>query len=180
MTQQTINIYEKIFNPYISTDEIQERVKSLANALNEKYTDKEPVFISILNGSFYFTADLLRFFEHPCEITFVRLASYMGSSSTGKVKILLGLNHQIKNRHVVILEDIIDSGRTMIQMLELLKEHQPASIAIATLLLKREALKENLEPDYIGFEVADKFLVGYGLDFQEKGRNLKDLYILAE
>jgi len=180
MTAQSIILHDKAFNIYINEEDIQERVKKIAQQINENFTGKEPVFISILNGSFFFTADLLRHIELPYEITFVRLASYMGSASSGKVKILLGLNHQIKGRDIIIVEDIIDSGRTMVQMTELLKEHQPASLSIATLLIKKEALTENIEPEYTGFEVENKFIVGYGLDYLEKGRNLKSLYLVKE
>ncbi|NLJ08152.1 MAG: hypoxanthine phosphoribosyltransferase [Sphingobacteriales bacterium] len=175
---QTIQIKDKLFGLYLPESKIQERITSLASQLNKEYQDKNPVFISILNGSFFFAADLLKNFNSACEITFVRLASYKGLGSTGKVKILLGLMQNIKDRHVVIIEDIVDSGRTMVQMLGLLENHQAKSIKVATLLLKKEALVEDIEPDYVGFEVPNKFLVGYGLDYDEAGRNLRDLYIL--
>jgi len=172
-----ITIKDKDFELYISSDKIQHRIGEMASEINMKIGHKNPVFICVLNGSFFFASDLIKNFNHECEVTFVKLASYLGSGSSGKVKVLVGLSHQIKDRHIVIIEDIIDSGRTMKQMLELLSEHHPASISIVTLLFKESALEEDIHPDYFGFKVENKFLVGYGLDYFEIGRNLNDLYI---
>lgn len=175
--QKKILIRDKLFNVYIRGEAIQERIKELSAKINNDYSGKTPVFIAILNGSFFFAADLLKNIEIDCELSFVKLASYQGVNSSGSVKILIGLMKSIENRDVVIIEDIIDSGKTITRMLKLLEEEKPSSIKVISLLFKREALSFSYEPDYIGFEVENKFLVGYGLDYDELGRNLPDLYL---
>lgn len=175
-----ITIKDKTFEEYLSKEAIDTRIAELAAELNRDYAGKNPVFICILNGSFFFAADLLKQFEFECEITFVRLSSYKGLGTSGKVKILLGLTTIIKDRHVVIIEDIVDSGRTISQMLSLIENHETASVKVATLLFKKSALVVDVKPDYVGFVVPNKFLVGYGLDYDENGRNLNELYVLSD
>ncbi len=140
---------------------------------------KRPLFLSVLNGSFVFAADLVRQCDMDLEITFVKLASYQGTSSSGKITELIGLNESLKGRHVLIVEDIIDSGKTMQELLKTLHAQQPASVQIATLLLKPDALEVELDIAYCGFEIPSEFVVGYGLDYDGLGRNLADLYVLV-
>ncbi|MBT3302453.1 MAG: hypoxanthine phosphoribosyltransferase [Bacteroidetes bacterium] len=173
-----IKVHDKEFEIFIDQETILDRVAELANQINKDYKNREVLFLSILNGSFFFTSDLLKKIKLPCEVSFVKLASYQGLKSSGKIKVLIGLMKSLKDKHVVILEDIVDSGKTMTQMLSSLSEHEPESIKIATLLFKKEALVEDIKPDYVGFEVPDKFLVGYGLDYNEHGRNHPALYTL--
>ena len=171
-----IKIRDKEFTVTIPEADIRRRIAEMGAAMNGDLGNFFPLFISVLNGAFLFTADLLRHISVECEVTFVRLASYNGMQSTGQVKNLLGLGDNIAGRHVVLLEDIIDTGHTVVYLLEELKKHQPASIRLATLLLKPAALKHDLRPDYVGFEVGNDFLVGYGLDYDGLGRNLNDIY----
>ncbi|MBC8344455.1 MAG: hypoxanthine phosphoribosyltransferase [Bacteroidetes bacterium] len=177
---ENITVFDKDFELFIEQDKILIRVSELASQINRDYAGKEVLFLSILNGSFFFTSDLLKEIHLHCELSFVKLASYQGLNSSGKVKVLIGLMKSLKDKNVIILEDIVDSGRTMKEMLNSLAEHDPASIKIATLLFKKEALIEKIDPDYVGFEVPDKFLVGYGLDYNEQGRNHPSLYVLKE
>lgn len=175
-----LKIHDLTFEPFISNIQIKERVRVLAGSMNAELVNKNPLFLAILNGSFFFAADLLREIKFHCQISFVKLSSYAGEKSNGEPRMLIGLNEEIKGRNVVILEDIIDSGYTMDRLLKHLKEHKPESIKIATLTFKKEALKVSLKPDYVGFEVPNKFIVGYGLDYEQLGRNLKDIYIKKE
>jgi len=178
--KKSVKIKDKQFELYLSQNVIESRINEIARQINEDYKNKKPVFISILNGSFFFTADLIKQITLDCEVSFVKLASYKGLHSNGKVKIMVGLMKSLKNRDVIIIEDIIDSGRTMKEMLQLLEGQKPSSIRVITLLIKRSCMVEPVEPNYIGFEVDDRFLVGYGLDYDELGRNLPDLYINKE
>ena len=175
-----LTILDKTFLVYISTDQIQIRVNEIANKLNSSYKYKNPLFLAILNGSFIFAADLLKKISINCEVSFIKLASYFGTSSTGEITTMIGLSESLKGKDIIIVEDIIDTGRTMKNLLEILHDHNPASITIVTLLFKKEALIENIIPDYVGFEVPDKFLVGYGLDYNGIGRNLENIYFLKE
>lgn len=175
-----IRVWDKTFRPYIPDSDIQERVRSIATRINLDYEGKWPLFIAVLNGAFMFAADLFRHVAISCEITFVKVASYEGTETTGKVKTLIGLNESIKGRHVIILEDIVDTGITLRMILDQLEELEPASIRVGALLSKPDSLKEKVDVDYIGFKVPDDFLLGYGLDYNGRGRNLKDIYKLAE
>lgn len=173
-----IKVNDKVFDPLISHEQLKERITEIAADINEDYKDKKPLFIVILNGAFLFAADIFKQLDMPCEITFTRLASYMGTSSTGKVNFLMQLADTVKNKDVIIIEDIIDTGRTLSEFLPHLMLEQPASIRIATLLLKPAALKFDLKADYVGFEIENKFVVGYGLDYDGYGRNLAGIYQL--
>jgi hypoxanthine phosphoribosyltransferase len=173
-----VQVKDLHFEPFISHHSIQARVVELANKLTVDYHGKNPVFLSVLNGSFMFTSDLMKSFLAPCEISFIKLASYEGTESTGEVKTIIGLNHSIKNRPVIIIEDIVDTGTTVKKILELVWQYEPESVKIMTLLFKPDALKENMEIDYVGFEIENKFVVGYGLDYDGYGRNLNQIYVV--
>jgi hypoxanthine phosphoribosyltransferase len=170
-----MKIGEKEFVTYLSEATIQQRIKELADRINSDYKERNPLFIAILNGSFMFAADLLKKLEGAVEISFIKVASYEQLSSTGYVKNLIGLSEPLHNRDVVILEDIIDTGLTMEKVLEMIKDLGPGSIEIVTLLQKPEALKVDLDIKYCGFEIPNKFVVGYGLDYDGLGRNFKEI-----
>ena len=176
----TIQVKDKTFRISIPESKIQERVKVIANKINQEYAGKNPVFLSVLNGSFIFSADLLREMNIPCEICFVKLASYQGVNSSGSIRELIGLNVNITDRHVIIVEDIVDTGLTMAHLLDNLKKQNPSSIDICTLLLKPGKLQVNLDIRYRCFEIPNDFIVGYGLDYDGYGRNTKDIYTLLQ
>ena len=174
----TIQVLDKKFEIYLLEAAIQEKITALANQLNQDYAGKRPLFLSILNGSFLFTADLFKQITIEAEVSFIKLASYKGTSSTGNVITAIGLDINVKDRHVVLLEDIIDTGKTLHHYLPQLESLQPASIKIAVLLNKKEALQFPVRVDYDCFEIPNKFVVGYGLDYDGLGRNSKDIYQL--
>ncbi|MGZ5242703.1 MAG: hypoxanthine phosphoribosyltransferase [Bacteroidia bacterium] len=174
--QDVITVIDKDFDRYISSAQILERIKIMAGQMHNALADKNPVFLCVLNGAFFFAADLLKEIDFPCEISFVKVSSYSGMQSTGQSKTLIGLDENLKNRHVVILEDIIDTGFTMLQITQLLNNSGAESVSVATLILKPTALKHHVKIDYTGFEVPDEFLVGYGLDYDKQGRNYKHIY----
>lgn len=171
-----IQLKDKTFTPFIQAATIQTRIAQIANELDQEYSEKNPVFIVMLKGAFLFAADLLKNVTTNCEIIFIRLKSYEGTHSTGQVKVLLGIQEDLKNRHVIILEDIVDSGKTLHDFLPMLQQEKPASIKVATLLFKPESLKYDIKPNFVGFEISNEFVVGYGLDYDELGRNLPDIY----
>lgn len=159
------------FEEYISETKIQERVKAIALELNEKYAGKDPLFLGILNGSFMFIADIFKNVQIPCEVSFLKINSYHNTSSTEKIKELIGLNQSLEGRHVVILEDIVDTGRTLDYILKTIRERNPASVEVATLLYKPSAVVIPVQIDYVGFEIENQFVLGYGLDYNGYGRN---------
>lgn len=173
-----VKLHDKSFEINIPATEIQNRILELGRMIDGAYQNKTPVFLIVLNGAFLFAADLLKATTIHCEVNFIRVSSYAGTSTTGAVKNVLGLSQSLKDRDVIIVEDIIDTGHTMVFLLNEIMKHQPASIEIASLLLKPEALQHTIEAKYIGFSVPNDFLVGYGLDYDELGRNLKDIYKL--
>ncbi len=175
-----IRIKDKNFKPYLKYEQLQAAINKMAQKMSADLKEKKPLFICILNGSFMFAADLMKEVEIPSQITFLRVKSYCGTESSGTVKQLYGLQEDIKGRTVVVLEDIIDSGYTINAILKLLGEHEPAEILIASLLFKPQALKVPTQVDYVGFEIPNDFIVGYGLDYDEEGRNLKDIYVVSE
>ncbi len=176
-----IRVGNEKFVPYISEEDILKRVADLGQQISDEYRDKLPIFIGILNGSFMFLADLLKDVSIKCEMDFFKLSSYGDEKiSSGKVKLLKELNADISDRHVIIVEDIVDSGLSMKYIEELINELNPASMKIASLLVKPNSLKYDIKIDYIGFEIPDKFVIGYGLDYAQKYRNLRSIYILEE
>ena len=175
-----VKIKDKQFRISIPETVIKQRVKTVAERINRDMEGKNPLFLAVLNGSFIFAADLMRMITIPCEISFVKLASYQGTTSTGKVAEVLGINEDISGRHVIIVDDIVDTGLTMQRMVESLGTRNPASVHICTLLLKPEKLKVDLNIEYAAIEIPNDFIVGYGLDYDQQGRNLPDIYTVVE
>ena len=175
-----VTIKDKTFETSIPEVQILERVKAVAERINHDYEGKTPLLLAVLNGAFMFAADLMREITIPCEISFVKLASYQGTTSTGKIKEVIGINEDISNRHIIIVEDIVDTGLTMKQMIESLGTRNPASISICTLLLKPEKVQENLDIKYAAIQIPNDFIVGHGLDYDQLGRNLRDIYTLVK
>lgn len=175
-----VSLHGKSFRLFISHEQIQQKLRLMAAEMSRDYQGSTPIFIAVLTGSYMFTADLLKQYPLNCEIAFVRLASYEGMESSGEVKTLLGLQEDLKGRDVVILEDIVDSGKTMHELLPVLQANEPSSVAIASLLVKPAALKYPVEVKYRAFDISNEFVVGYGLDYDGLGRNLPDIYQLAE
>ncbi|MBO6187551.1 MAG: hypoxanthine phosphoribosyltransferase [Prevotella sp.] len=175
-----VKIKDKTFETSIPEATIKERVRQLAQQMSKDLDGKNPVLLGVLNGSFIFAADLMREMTIPCEISFVKLASYQGTTSTGKVHEVLGINEDLSGRHVVIVEDIVDTGRTMKQMVESLGTRNPASIHICTLFVKPDKLEEKLDIEYAAFSIPNDFIVGYGLDYDQQGRGLKEIFTLVE
>jgi hypoxanthine phosphoribosyltransferase len=169
-------ILDQQFDILLPSEKIENRISEMANQINLEYRDKDPLFLSILNGAFIFTADLFREITIPAEVSFIKLKSYRKMETSGKVKELIGLEHNIFNRNIIIVEDIVDTGKTLHHILEEFKELGSKSIEILTLLYKPEANKIPLDLKYIGFEIPNDFVVGYGLDYDGYGRNLKDIY----
>jgi hypoxanthine phosphoribosyltransferase len=174
----SIKVLDKEFIPYLSEKEIQEKITVLAVQLNKDYAGKRPIFLSILNGSFLFTADLFKQITIEAEVCFIKLASYKGMSSSGNVITAIGLEANVSGRDIIILEDIIDTGKTLHHYLPQLLSSSPASVKVAVLLNKKEALQFPVQVDYTCFEIPNKFVVGYGLDYDGLGRNSKDIYQL--
>jgi len=173
---QTIKIKDKDFEVFISEQEIQQAIKSLAAKMNEELKGKCPLFVGVLNGSFMFVSDLLKNIETECEVSFIKVSSYAGTTTTGNVKQLIGFNEQIKGRTIVVCEDIIDSGITMETIVAELKEFEPADVKLATMLFKPGSFTKNYKIDYVALEIPDDFIVGYGLDYDGFGRNFRDIY----
>lgn len=175
-----VQILDKKFKTSIPAPEIKERVKAVAERINNDLKDKNPLFLAVLNGSFIFAADLMREITIPCEISFVKLASYQGTTSTGKITEVIGINEDLSGRCIVIVEDIVDTGLTMKRMLETLGTRSPAEIHICTLLVKPDKLQVNLDIEYAAMKIPNDFIVGYGLDYNQQGRNLPDIYTVVE
>ena len=175
-----IKVHDKSFETYLSEQDIQEKIKELAAAINRDYADKRPLFIAILNGSFMFAADLFKHINIDAEICFIKLVSYKGMRSTGHVTTAIGLDQDLFGRDVVIVEDIVDTGKTLGLFLPKLQHQQPASLKITALLHKPDATKHKLDLHYTGFTIPNKFVVGYGLDYDGLGRNLKEIYQVVE
>ena len=172
-----VQIDDKEFDLMLEYDQIKKRTRLLGIQLNLDYENRVPLFIGVLNGSFLFMADLIKEIDLSCEIAFIKVSSYQGDSSTGIVKEVIGLDMDLKDRDIIIVEDIVDTGLTLSHILETLKKHNPASINVCSLLFKPTALKTEIEElTYIGFEIPNEFVVGYGLDYNGLGRNLKDIY----
>lgn len=176
----TIRVHDKEFAPSIPAEEIMQQVRRVAEEINKDYEGQEPLFLVVLNGAFVFAADLMREISVPAEVSFVKLASYEGTSSTGTVREVIGLNTDITGRPIIIVEDIVESGITMAHMIETLKKQNPLSIDICTLLLKPEKLEVKLDIRYTAMEIPNDFILGYGLDYNGLGRGLKDIYTIVQ
>jgi hypoxanthine phosphoribosyltransferase len=179
--KKIVYAHDKAFELFISEQEIQTRLLAIGNEIKEKYADSRPLFIGVLNGAFIFAADLIRACgDFDCEIIFVKLSSYSGLSSSGKVISVIGVEPNIvKDRDVIIIEDIVDTGKTMNDFMATLKSYAPKSIALATMFLKPDALEYDIPVDYVGFSIPNKFILGYGLDYDGLGRNLSEVYQLC-
>ena len=175
-----IIVKDKTFEPFIDRSVIESQIVLLGQDISIEYKDKFPIFVVVLNGAFMFASELMKNISIPCEITFVRVSSYSKTQSTGQIREILGLKESIKDRHVIIVEDIVDTGLTMSELLFQLSVQKPESIQVATLLFKPSALKTPLNVKYVGFEIENRFVVGYGLDYDEQGRNLDAIYVLKE
>lgn len=175
---QRVTLKDKTFVPYITSDKILESVKQVALKINADLANENPLFLVVLNGSFMFAADLLKEVTIPCEISFIKLASYHGTSSTGTVTEMIGLTEEVKGRTVIIIEDIVDTGVTIEKLVLLLTKKEVKQIKIASFLLKPDAYKKATKIDYVGMEIPNDFVVGYGLDYDGLGRNMKDIYVL--
>ncbi len=173
-----LTIKDKTFVPFITAETIQSRVLELAAQISLDYSGKQPLVVGVLNGAVLFAADLFRNLTIPCEITFIRVASYQATESSGKLKQILGLSESITDRHLIVVEDIVDTGLTICEVCDQLRAGNPASIAIATLLFKPAALKKEVALDYVGFEIENRFVLGYGLDYDGLGRNTKEILVL--
>lgn len=177
--KNAIQLHDKKFVVSLPSTKIQERIKTLGSQISSEMEGKCPLFICVLNGAFLFAADLLKNISTDCEITFIRVSSYEGTASTGNLKSIMGLSENIEGRSVIIVEDIVDTGHTMVHLINELKSKNPAQLKLASLLLKPAALQHEIKIDYTGFEVPNDFLVGYGLDYDGLGRNLSDIYTLS-
>jgi hypoxanthine phosphoribosyltransferase len=175
-----IILEDKKFKSYISHKQIEVELKRIASEICRDMSDKKPLFICLLNGSFIFAADLLKRLDFSCAISFVKLKSYIGIQSSGTVQEIIGLNEPIEGRTIVVVDDIIDTGTTIFYLIKQLKEMKPADIKVATMFFKPDACQYSLKIDYLGMMIVNKFVVGYGLDYNGLGRNNKDLYILSE
>lgn len=175
-----IQVHDKTFSTFLSAAEIHQQVKRIADEINKDYAGKKPLFIAILNGSFMFASDLFKELTIEAEVCFIKLASYQGIKSTGHVVTTIGLDASLKDRHVIVIEDIVDTGKTLSDFLPQLNDQNPASVKLATLLHKPEALKYQVQLDYVGFSIPNKFVLGYGLDYDGLGRNLKEIFQLDQ
>lgn len=175
-----VKILDKTFKTSIPEAEIKKHVKEVADRINRDMAGKNPLMLAVLNGSFVFAADLMRMITIPCEISFVKLASYEGTTSSGKITEVLGINEDLNGRTVIIVEDIVDTGLTMKRMIETLGTRNPKSIHICTLLLKPDKLTVDLDIEYAAMQIPNDFIVGYGLDYDQQGRNLPDIYTVVE
>jgi len=171
-----IRIRDRVFELFISEDVIIGQIEMVARSISRDMEGLNPIFVCVLNGAFMFAADLIRRIETPCEVAFIRLKSYQGTQSAGQVREIHGLAESIEGRNVIVVEDIIDTGFTMQHLVDTLKKQNPASVRIATMLFKPDALQTDIHPDYTAIEIPNDFIVGYGLDYEGQGRNLRNIY----
>jgi hypoxanthine phosphoribosyltransferase len=177
---EKITIKDKQFVKYISSEVIEKAVREVAHKINADYYEKTPIMLVVLNGAIMFASDLLKNLNIDCEVSCIKVSSYEGMSSTEEVKTLIGLKSDIKGRDIIIVEDIVDTGNTIDALIKLLLPEQPTSIKIATMTYKAEAYKKTHKIDYVALSIPNKFIVGYGLDYDELGRNYKDIYQVTE
>lgn len=173
-----MKVHHKIFEPYINQADIERRVRELAEQISADHKDENPLFLAVLNGSFMFTSDILKLLEFPAEVSFIKIASYLGTESSGNVSELIGLNENIEGRDIVILEDIVDSGLTIEKLQAMLIEKGAKNVTIASFLYKPSKYKASVPLDYVGFDIPDYFVIGYGMDYNGYGRNIKEIYKL--
>lgn len=178
---ESIKVHDKTFVPYLKDEELQEIVKEVALKIYEDYKDETPIFVGVLSGVIMFFSDLLKHYPGECEVAFIQMSSYVGTQSTGIVYKKMDLTKEVKDRHIILIEDIVDTGNTIESLFEYFQNTQrPKSVKVASLLLKPDVYKKEFKIDYIGKKIPNKFVLGYGLDYDELGRNLKDLYHLEE
>ena len=175
-----ISLGDKQFEKYLSATDVQHAVNGVAVRINDNLKDKNPVFLVVLNGAFFFAADLIKRFNYPCELSFIKVASYQGLQASDDISTVMGAEPSLKGRHVVVVEDIVDSGNTIEAIIQILNQEEVASYSIASLFYKPDAYLKTFHIDYVGLEIEDRFIVGYGLDYNGLGRNLKDIFILKE
>ena len=175
-----IQLHDKQFVPFISSQEIDFALATMASQVEADFVDEIPVFVGVLNGSFMVVSDFMKHYKKPCEVSFIKLASYEGTTSTNEIKKLIGLNQDLTGRTVIVIEDIVDTGNTVAELKELFKKQNVKHLKIATLFFKPEAFKKDLKLDYIGIRIPNKFIVGFGLDYDGLGRNLPEVYQLKE
>jgi hypoxanthine phosphoribosyltransferase len=180
MKNDLVQVKDKLFKPFISQERIQTEVTRIARQMNDELADKDPIFLGILNGAFMFASDLYKQIKFPCQITFLKLTSYSGTKTTGTVKQLIGINFDLKNRVVVVLEDIVDTGITLETIIRQLRGYEPAEIRVAAFLHKPGATIRDVKLDYVGIEIPNDFILGYGLDYEGYGRNFNEIYQLSE
>lgn len=180
ITMNTVTYNGLTFKPYITYETIQRRIAEIGERIGREYAGKRPLMLCVLTGAFPFAADLFRELTIDAEIAFIRLKSYQGTATTGAVKQVLGLTEEIEGRHIIIVEDIVDTGHTMSNLISQLRERNPASVSVATLLFKPQSECCGVVPDYVGFEIPTKFIIGFGLDLDGLARNLRDIYVICE
>ena len=178
--ENKIKLQDKTFRVLISAEEIDKAVSRVAEQLNERYKGRTPIFLGVLSGSFLFLADLVRKVDFDNQLAFVKISSYQGTDSTGKVKRHMGINFDIEGRDIIIVEDIVETGHSMTYLLDYLKPMNPASISICTLFFKPDKFLYEYDIDYTALSIGNEFIVGYGLDYNQLGRNLKDIYVIDE
>jgi len=176
--KKVIQLHDKQFVPFISASEIDFAIATMAAQVEADFADETPVFVGVLNGSFMVVSDFMKHYKKPCEVSFIKLASYEGTSTTHEVKQLIGLNQDLTGRSVVIIEDIVDTGNTVVELKELFKKQNVKHLKIATLFFKPDAYKKDVKIDYVGIRIPNKFIVGFGLDYDGLGRNLAEVYQL--
>ena len=177
-TLKMIQLHDKQFVPFISAEEIDFAIATMAAQVEADFADEIPVFVGVLNGAFMVVSDFMKHYKKPCEVSFIKLASYEGTTSTNEVKQLIGLNQDLSGRTVIVIEDIVDTGNTVLELKELFKKQNVKHFKIATLFFKPEAYKKEVKIDYIGIRIPNKFIVGFGLDYDGLGRNLPEVYQL--
>ena len=180
MESEIVQVHDKYFKPFIDEKAIQKEVSRLAREMNRDLDGKDPIFLGILNGAFMFASDLYKQLTFPCQITFLKLASYSGTESTGSVKQLIGINRDLRDRVVVVLEDIVDTGVTLETIIRQLRGYEPQEIRVATFLHKPNATVKEVKLDYVGMEIPNNFILGYGLDYDGYGRNFREIYQLVD
>ena len=175
-----VRLNDKSFQLFIDSKELNDSIESLSNKINQDYSDREPIFLCVLNGAFVFAAELIKRFNHECQVSFVKLSSYQGMQSSGTINSLIGLNEDIKGKDVIIVEDIVDTGQTIANIVENILNKNPRSIEVATLLYKPKSYQKQIPIKYRAIEIGNDFIVGFGLDYNGLGRNLEEIYIIEK